>query len=53
MKMTDQLHAPAALPPGENPNTHWMQDRLGPNAGERKRFLSLKVFESQTTQQVI
>jgi hypothetical protein len=53
MKMTDQLHVPAALLPGETPNTHKMEDRLGPNAGERKRFLSLKGFESQTTQQLI
>ena len=53
MKMIDQLYAPAALPPGEIPNTHWMEESLGPNAGERKVFLRLKGFESQTTQQVM
>ena len=28
-----QLHAPAALPLGKNPSSHWLRGRVGPKAG--------------------
>jgi hypothetical protein len=45
-----QLHAPAALPPGERaPGTHWMGGWVYPRAGlgeiEKWKFLTLPVLE--------
>jgi hypothetical protein len=33
MEVSGQLHAPTALPPGKNPNTHWIGDWVSPRAG--------------------
>jgi hypothetical protein len=34
MEVSDQLHTPAALPPGEvGPGTHWIGGWVGPRAG--------------------
>jgi hypothetical protein len=32
MEVSDQLHAPAALPPGKEPGTHWIGGWVGPRA---------------------
>jgi hypothetical protein len=32
MEVSGQLHAPAALPPGENPSTRWIGGWVGPRA---------------------
>jgi hypothetical protein len=32
MEMSGQLHAPAALPSGKEPLTHWIGDSVGPKA---------------------
>jgi len=31
--MSGKLHLPAALFPGKDPDTHWIEDWLGPRAG--------------------
>jgi hypothetical protein len=46
MKVSGQLHIPAALPPGErSPDTHWIRGWMGPRAGlddvQKKKFLPL------------
>jgi hypothetical protein len=46
----DQIHAPAALPPGkEPPATHWIGDWMDPLAGlddmEKRKFLTLPGLE--------
>jgi hypothetical protein len=33
MRVDDQLHAPAALPTGKRPGTHFIGDRMDPRAG--------------------
>jgi hypothetical protein len=33
MDVSSQLHAPAALPSGKNPGTHWIGGWVGPRAG--------------------
>jgi hypothetical protein len=33
MKVSDQLHAPAALPPGKSPSIHWIGGWMGPTTG--------------------
>jgi hypothetical protein len=33
MEMSGQPHATPALPPGKNPNTHWIGNWVGPRAG--------------------
>jgi hypothetical protein len=48
--MSGQLHAPAALPPGERaPGTHWIGGWVDPRADlddvEKKKFLALPGFE--------
>jgi hypothetical protein len=47
-----QLHAPAALPPGERaPGTNWIGGWVGPRAGldnmEERKFLTLQGLELQ------
>jgi hypothetical protein len=32
MEVSGQLHAPAALPPGKSPGTHWIAGWMGPRA---------------------
>jgi hypothetical protein len=46
MEVSDQLHAPAALPPGETARgNHWIWDWVGPRAGvddmEKLKILTL------------
>jgi hypothetical protein len=48
--VSGQLHAPAALPPGERaPATHWIVGWVDPRAGlddvEKRKFLTLPGFE--------
>jgi hypothetical protein len=48
--MSGQLHATAALPPGERaPDTHWIGGWVGPRAGpddvEKRKFLTLPELE--------
>lgn len=33
MYVSGQLYAPAALPQGKYPGTHWLECRVGPSAG--------------------
>jgi hypothetical protein len=33
MKLSNNLHAPAALPPGKDYGTHWIGGWTGPKAG--------------------
>jgi len=32
MEVSGQLHAPATLPPGKDPDTYWTGDRVSPRA---------------------
>jgi hypothetical protein len=46
MEVSGQFHAPAALPPGKDPDTHCMEGWVEPKAGldavpKRKKILSL------------
>jgi len=45
MEVSGQLHAPATLPSGKEPGTHWMGGWVGPRAsghsGVEKNFWSL------------
>jgi hypothetical protein len=48
--VSGQLHAPAALPPGERATgTHWIGGWVGPRAGldavEKRKFLTLPGLE--------
>jgi hypothetical protein len=50
MEVTDQLHAPAALPPVKAlPHTHWIGGSVNPRAGlddvEKRKFLTLSGLE--------
>jgi hypothetical protein len=50
MEVSSELHAPAALPPGERaPGTHWIGVLVGPKAGldnvEKRKFLTLLGLE--------
>jgi hypothetical protein len=50
MEVSGQLHAPAALPPGETaPGTQWIGGWVGPRAGlddvEKRKFLTLPGLE--------
>jgi hypothetical protein len=52
-KVSGQLHAPAALPPGkEPPRTHWIGGWVGPRAGLddvwKRKFLTLAGLELLT-----
>jgi hypothetical protein len=52
-----KLHAPAALPLGNNPVIHWIEDWMGSRASldvfrEEKSFLPLPGFEPCTVQPV-
>jgi hypothetical protein len=51
MEVNPQLHAPAALPPGEKaPGTHWIGDWVSPRGGlvvvEKRKLLQCR--ESNT-----
>jgi hypothetical protein len=50
MKVSGQLHAPAALPPGKQPpGTHWIGGWVGPRAClddlDKRKFLTLPGLE--------
>jgi hypothetical protein len=50
MEASGQLHAPAALPPGERaPGTHWIGGWVGPRTGlddmEKRNVLALPGLE--------
>ena len=58
MKVSGYLHAPAALPPEKNPDTHRTEDWVRPRAGldvfgKEKIILSLAGFEPRTVQSVM
>jgi len=57
MKVSGQLHAPAALPAGKNLGTHCIGGWVGPESRswwfrELKHFFPLPEFESRTVQSV-
>jgi hypothetical protein len=47
--VSGHLHAPATLPPGKSPGTHWIGDWVGPRTGlddvENRKFLTLPGLE--------
>jgi hypothetical protein len=49
MEVSGQLHAPAALPPGKSPGTHfiggWVEPREGLENMEKWKFLTLPGLE--------
>jgi hypothetical protein len=51
--MNSQLYAPAALPPGKPPGTHWIGSWVGPRAGlnavENRKILSVPRIRHRTT----
>jgi len=50
MEVSDQLHAPAALPPGkELLDTHWVGDWVGPRAGLVALVMSPVAFHGSYT----
>ena len=56
MEVSSQGHDPAALPPGKNPNTHWVAGWVGPRTYvdvlENKKVFPLLGFEPCTAQPV-
>jgi hypothetical protein len=57
MEVSGQLKASAALAPGKNPRTHWIEGWVGLRSsldicGDDKIFLPLPVFETRTVQTV-
>jgi hypothetical protein len=58
MEMSGQHHAPAALPPGQNPDTHWTGGWVGPRTNvdlfeEDNNLLPMTGYEPRTTQSKI
>jgi hypothetical protein len=49
LEVSGQLHAPAALPPGNSPGTHFIGGRVDPRAGlddmEKRKFFTLPGLE--------
>jgi hypothetical protein len=43
MEVSDQLHTPAALPPGKSPRWGWVGPRAGLNAAEKEKLSSATI----------